>query len=213
MTSARSKKIINNLRKYYGKINPGLSYSGTYELTISVVLSAQTTDRQVNSVTPALFNRYPDFKSLSKAKLNDVESLIRSVGLYKTKAKNIIDLSKDVVSKYNNVLPEEFNELIKLPGVGRKSANVILSMGFHKPALAVDTHILRLANRIGYINSRNPLEVERSLMHYIDKKDWIEAHLLIIKHGRTICMARKPLCGDCPLNRLCDYVNISNSTF
>lgn len=212
MTSARSKKIINKLREFYGKTRPGLSYSGVYELAVSVVLSAQTTDKQVNSVTPSLFAGYPDFMSLSNARLGDVEAIIRSVGLYKTKAKNIIALSKAVVEKYNNILPDEFDELVKLPGVGRKSANVILSMGFHKPALAVDTHILRLANRIGYVNSRNPLEVERSLMRYIDKDYWIEAHLLIIKHGRTICMARNPLCLECPINRLCDFVNTPGNT-
>ena len=208
MTKEKSKIIIKKLKQYYGKIGTELSFSGIYELAISVVLSAQTTDRQVNSVTPALFRKYPGFKNLSHASIHDVESIIKSVGLYKTKAKNIINLSKEVVNKYNNILPDVFNELIKLPGIGRKSANVILSMGYKKAAFAVDTHILRVANRIGYIKTSDPFKVEKALMHYIPRRDWIKVHLIIIKHGRNLCSARKPLCSGCPVKELCDFANI-----
>jgi endonuclease III len=208
ITKKKSKKIIEKLRNYYGKTIPGLSYSNLYELTVAVVLSAQTTDKQVNSVTPSLFKKFPDFKKLSGAGIQEIESIIKSVGLYKTKAKNIINLSKKIVIEYNNVLSNNIEELLKLPGIGRKSANVILSMGFKIPAFPVDTHILRIANRIGYIKSSDPFEVEKVLTNCIPEEDWIESHLLFIKHGRVVCMARKPLCRRCPINKLCDYANI-----
>ncbi|MBN2401125.1 MAG: endonuclease III [Spirochaetes bacterium] len=208
MTKLRAKKIFGILREYYGKINSQLSYSNLYELTIAVVLSAQTTDKQVNSVTPSLFRNFPDFKKLSEAEIREVESIIKSVGLYKTKAKNIINLSKMIVAGYNNILPNKIEELLKLPGIGRKSANVILSMGFSIPAFPVDTHILRIANRIGYIKSAEPDKVEKILTEYIPEESWIESHLLFIKHGRVLCTARKPLCSKCPVNQLCDFVNI-----
>ncbi len=208
MTNIKSGKIIERLKKYHGKADTELSYSNIFELAIAVVLSAQTTDKQVNSVTKELFNKYTDFKSLSRAQVHKVETIIKSVGLYKTKAKNIINLSKQITQKYNNVLPDEFDELIKLPGIGRKSANVILSMGFQKAAFPVDTHILRIANRLGYIKSNDPYKVEKALTNYIIQDDWRQAHLLFIKHGRKICKARKPLCFECPLNKLCDFSSI-----
>jgi endonuclease III len=207
ITKAKTKKIFDKLRRFYGKIDPGLSYSSIYELTISVVLSAQTTDKQVNSVTPAFFKRFPDFNRLSVAGIREVESMIKSVGLYKTKAKNIIKLSKIVVMENNSVLPDFIEGLLKLPGIGRKSANVILAMGFGIPAFPVDTHILRLANRIGYIKSSDPFKVEKVLTKCIREENWIESHLLLIKHGRVICTARTPSCAECPINSLCDYVN------
>jgi endonuclease III len=207
MTKVKAKKIFEKLRQYYGKTNTELSYSSLYELTIAVVLSAQTTDKQVNSVTPSLFNNFPDFKTLSGACIREVESIIRSVGLYKTKAKNIINLSKKIVLEYNNVLPNQIEELLKLPGIGRKSANVILSIGFKIPAFPVDTHILRIANRIGYIKSSDPYKVEKAFTNCLSKKYWTVSHLLFIKHGRVTCMARKPLCLKCPINKLCDYAN------
>jgi endonuclease-3 len=208
MTKAKAKKIFLKLRQFYGKASPGLSYSGIYELTIAVVLSAQTTDKQVNSVTPQLFKKYPDFKSLSQAGILAVESLIKSVGLYKTKANNIISLSSKVVKEYNNTVPDNIGGLLELPGIGRKSANVILSMGFGIPAFPVDTHILRIANRIGFIKSSDPFRVEEAITKCIPEENWIESHLLFIKHGRSICTARKPSCPVCPVNSLCGSANI-----
>jgi len=206
MTKVKSGKIIQKLRQYYGKTAADLSYANIYQLAIAVVLSAQTTDKQVNLVTKSLFKKYPDFQKLAKAKIHEVELIIKSVGLYKTKARNIINLSKEVALKYKNILPDDFDELIKLPGVGRKSANVILAMGFDKPAFPVDTHILRIANRVGYIQSPDPFKVEKILSHFIPKEDWKDAHLLFIKHGRKICTARKPYCMECPIAKYCDYV-------
>lgn len=205
MTEKISIKIIDKLKAFYGDIHPELKYTNLYQLAISVVLSAQTTDRQVNYATPELFLRFPDFKSLSKGYVKDVERLIKTVGLYKTKARNIVNLSGQVISKHNGILPDRFEDLVALPGIGRKSANVILSQGYNKPALAVDTHVIRLSNRLGYIKSDDPYKVEKALTQYIPEKDWISAHLLLIRHGRTLCRARKPLCSGCPVISYCDY--------
>ncbi|MDY6935757.1 MAG: endonuclease III [Spirochaetota bacterium] len=204
MTKSRSKKIIEKLKEYYGNPETILSFNNIYELVIAVVLSAQTTDKQVNSVIKDLFSRYSDFHDLSLATQADVEDIIRSVGLYRSKAKNIINLSIDIIKNHNGKVPDSLKELVHLPGIGRKTANVILSLGFGKPAFAVDTHILRIAGRIGYINSNNPNIVEKAITSYIPKDDWISAHLLFIKHGRSICVARNPLCDECPINPYCD---------
>jgi endonuclease III len=206
MTKIKSKKIFGKLKGYYGNVEADLSYSGIFELAIAVVLSAQTTDKQVNSVTPVLFKKFPGFAELSGANLQEVKTIIKSVGLYKTKAKNIINLSKEVVKKYNNTLPDEFEELITLPGIGRKSANVILAMGYGKAAFPVDTHIIRIANRLGFIKTVDPYKVEMILTQYIEQKDWKQAHLLLIRHGRKICNAKKPLCPECPVRDLCDFL-------
>ncbi len=204
MDKTRSKKIISILSSYYGDVKPGLDYVDLYQLTISVILSAQTTDRQVNTVTPVLFKKYPGFHELSKARISDVEKIIRSTGFFRNKSKNIVYGSRHIMDKHGGRLPENIDELMSIPGVGRKSANVIISMGFHRPAMAVDTHVLRLSNRLGYAGTSSPLEAEKALQSAIPAKNWILAHLLLIKHGRTLCRARNPLCGQCPVSHLCE---------
>ncbi len=194
------------LREFYGDPAPALRYGNTYELAVSVVLSAQTTDVQVNGVTPRLFKAYPDFASLSRASVPDVEAIIRSTGFYHNKARNIIALARAVIDTRGGKLPGTREELMQLPGMGRKSANVVLAMGFGVPAFAVDTHVYRVARRIGYTVSERIGEVEESLMHFAPREDWISGHLLFILHGRRTCRARNPLCPECPVNRLCDYV-------
>ena len=203
ITRDLSNKIINQLFNYYKHIEPGLNYNNLYELTISVVLSAQTTDKQVNAVTISLFSKYPDFNRLSKAKIKDVEKIIHSTGFYKNKSANIINLAKKIISKFNNHVPDKLEDLTQLPGVGRKSANVILSIGYNIPAFAVDTHIIRISNRLGYIKSKKPLEVEKALTSMIPKSKWNRTHLLLINHGREICKARNPICQKCPIYSLC----------
>lgn len=205
MTKERSRKIFERLKKFHGDPAPDLRFRNVYELAVSVVLSAQTTDKQVNSVTPALFERYPDFRSLSGAKVREVERIIKSTGFYHNKAKNIIGLAAGVIGDFNGKLPGTRGELMKLPGIGRKSANVILSVGFGVPALAVDTHIIRIANRIGYADTKDPDKVEDSLTSLLPPAEWKSAHLVLIRHGRTVCIARAPRCGDCPVSGLCDY--------
>lgn len=205
MTAARSKKILSLLYDYYGETVPDLNFSNIYELTVSVVLSAQTTDRQVNGVTKLLFEKYPDFEALRKARYSDVEKIVRSTGFFRTKTKNIIALSEMVVTKFGGSLPDSLDRLIELPGVGRKSANVILSIGYGIPGLAVDTHVARISNRLGYSDSSSPAEIEKKLCSIIDPAEWKRTHLLFIRHGRTICRARHPECGLCPVTRLCNY--------
>ena len=205
MTASRSRKILDRLREYHGNPAPDLRFRNMFELAVSVVLSAQTTDRQVNAATPALFARYPGFESLSAAKVRDVERIIKSTGFYRNKAKNIVGLAAGVMSEFSGKLPGTRGELMRLPGIGRKSANVILSVGFGVPALAVDTHIIRIANRIGYADSKKPDTVEESLTSVIPAPDWTFAHLVLIRHGRTLCPARSPRCVECPVSGLCDY--------
>ncbi len=205
MTGQRARKIIERLRKFYGMPSPDLHFGSLYQLTIAVILSAQTTDRQVNEVTPVLFSRYPGFDELAVAKIEDVEEIIRSTGFYRNKAKNIVALARVVREKYNGELPSDRERLMELPGVGRKSANVILSVGFGIPAFAVDTHILRLAKRIGFTGSGDPRTVEEAVTSRLPAETWRDAHLLLIWHGRRICTARGPRCPECPVNGLCDY--------
>lgn len=203
ITKIRSEKILSLLHACYGDVKPDLNYSNIYELTISVVLSAQTTDKQVNNVTGNLFKKYPDFITLAAARLNDVQGIIKSTGFYRTKSKNIIALSGMVCSRFGGVMPENIESLLELPGVGRKSANVILSMGFNKPGLAVDTHVARIAQRLGYSRKKNPDEIEKDLCAVIKPQMWKLTHLLFIRHGRTLCKARNPQCSECPVSKLC----------
>lgn len=205
MTKNRSGKILSLLYGYYGDVKPDLHYGNIYELTISVVLSAQTTDRQVNGVTGTLFRKYPDFRTLARAGINDVEKIIKSTGFYKTKSKNIIALSDMICSRFGGEMPDDIGSLMELPGVGRKSANVILSMGFNKPGLAVDTHVARIAGRLGYSHGKNPAEIERDLCAVILPQMWKMTHLLFIRHGRSLCRARNPQCSVCPVSKLCVY--------
>ncbi len=203
MNKKKSNIILVALKNHYGDVMPDLKYSNIYELTIAVVLSARTTDRQVNSITPELFLRYPDFKSLAAAETVDVESIVKSTGFYKNKAKNIIALSKIVEEEFCGAVPDTREAIMKLPGAGRKSANVILSMGHNIPALAVDTHVMRIAKRLGYTSASNPLDIENDLTAIIPREDWTESHLLFIRHGRKICTARSPICEKCPVAKWC----------
>ena len=205
MDRRRSSQIISLLRRRYGSVAPALQYRSRYELCIAVVLSAQTTDRQVNEVTPVLFERYPSFESLARGKIQDIEKIVHSTGFYRAKAKNISALAKQVTDRFGGELPSDRKSLESLPGVGRKTANVILSQGFGIPAFAVDTHVGRLARRIGYSLATDPAEVEKDVTAFIEETAWTQAHLLFITHGRTLCTARKPQCGVCPISSLCGY--------
>ena len=212
MDRRKSKKIIAGLASYYREVRPGLRYRNLYQLAVSVVLSAQTTDRQVNMVTPELFRRFPDFIALAGAGVPEVETIIRSTGFYHNKARNIVEMARLVSGSFGGNLPGDRETLMTLPGVGRKSANVIISMGFGKPAIAVDTHVLRLANRLGYAATDRPDDAEEALMKAIPEKDWILTHLLLIRHGRELCRARNPLCGKCPVTPLCLYFGSNSCT-
>ncbi len=197
--------IHRALLNHYGEPVPDLIYRDLYQLAVAVSLSAQTTDRQVNAVTPALFARFPDFQSLARARIGEVEEIIQSTGFFRNKSRNIISMAHTVMERHGGRLPTTREELMELAGIGRKTANVILSVGFGVPAFAVDTHILRIAKRIGYSDSSDPLEIENAVTSTLPPGLWTSAHLLFIRHGRRTCVARSPRCGDCPVSGLCDF--------
>ncbi len=204
MTGPLSDAIMDALFRYYGPVGPQLAYRNLYQLTVAVVLSAQTTDRQVNAVTGELFREFPDFKSLSAALPSRVEEIIRSTGFFRNKAAHIIALSKAVMQYHKGEVPVDFDSLVSLPGIGRKSANVILMMGHGVPAFPVDTHIYRIGTRLGYDKSGKLSGVEEKLREYIPETRWRDAHLVLIIHGRKLCKARKPLCSLCPVLEYCE---------
>lgn len=201
------QKIYDGLIDMFGDAECELEYSDPYTLLVAVILSAQCTDKRVNKVTPALFQKYPTVYDMAKADNIEVESIIRSCGFYHNKAKNIINASKDIVSKYNGKVPNTLEELISLAGVGRKTANVVLGTIFHKPAIAVDTHVFRVSNRLGLSQSTTPNKCEQDLMKVIPIEKWSNSHLLLVLLGRYICKARTPLCEECKLKQYCEEYN------
>lgn len=199
----RSIEIINCLKKEYPEAGTLLKHSNTFQFMVAVVLSAQSTDEQVNRVTAELFADYGTPEALAAIDLSLLEEKIRGVGLYRNKARHLKKLAQIIVEQYQGEVPSEFDELLSLPGVGRKSANVIRSVAFKKPGLGVDTHVHRVANRLGLVNSKLPEQTEKALKEQIPEKCWSEAHHLLIFHGRRICQARKPQCNNCLLEGLC----------
>lgn len=182
-----------------------LNYSNPYELLVAVILSAQCTDKRINQVTPALFNRYPTVESLATSSVDEVFSYIKSVSYPNNKAKHLVGMAQKLLSDFDGVIPEEIADLQKLPGVGRKTANVIASVIYQAPAIAVDTHVFRVANRIGLVNAKTPLAVEKQLVKHLPKETLAIAHHWLILHGRYICVARKPKCEICPITGICKY--------
>lgn len=188
--------------------NTELSYGSPYELLVAVILSAQCTDKRVNMITPDFFKQFPDPETLANAEISEVFAVIKSCSYPNNKAKNLVGMAKGLIDLFGGVMPSDIDELQKLPGVGRKTANVIASVVFHKPALAVDTHVFRVAARIGLsVNAKTPLETERQLVEYIPEKLIPIAHHWLILHGRYVCVARKPKCSVCGLTDFCDYYN------
>ncbi len=199
------KEILDILKSLYPEAECALVHRNLYELLVAVTLSAQTTDKSVNKITGELFSRYPKPEDLAAADLKDVESIIKTIGLYKNKSKNIINLSKMLCENFDSKVPSSYEGLESLPGVGKKTANVVRSVGFGIPAIAVDTHVFRVTNRIGLVREKDVKSTEDSLMKAIPKDRWIETHHSIIFHGRQVCLARNPKCEICELNSYCDY--------
>lgn len=197
------KKILKTLIELYPVAQSELNFKNDYQLVVSVVLSAQCTDKKVNQVTPALFSKYPNFKALGNAELIEVEEIIRPINYYKTKAKNIKALGLLVDKDFKGRLPSTRENLIKLPGVGRKTANVVLCEQGQTPALPVDTHVLRLSNRLGFSTSQTPDGVEKDLSRIFPPENWRDLHHRLIFHGRRVCKARQPLCNECKLSPVC----------
>lgn len=200
-----SEFIYNTLKELIEEPKSELNFNNNFELIISVLLSAQCTDKRVNMVTPILFSKYDTCYKMAEAKLSDVEDIIRPCGFYHNKAKNIIELSKKLVYNFNGIVPSTMEELLTLDGVGRKTANVVLAVGFNKPAIAVDTHVHRVSNRLGLSNSSDVLKVEQSLMRQFDKSLWGEVHHLILLFGRYYCKSQNPKCDGCKFADICKY--------
>ena len=202
----RISKILEILKQEYPDAKIALKFKNPYELMVAVVLSAQCTDVRVNKVTPQVFKRFPDPKSLSEAELSEIEDLIRSTGFFRNKAKNLKNACKIIVEKHDGKVPDTMEELLKLPGIARKSANIILYNGYGKVAgIPVDTHVKRLSARLGLSKEKDPVKIERDLMKIIPEEEWGKISYRLIDHGRKICTARKPKCEKCPLYDLCLY--------
>jgi len=208
----RYEYFIEYFSQHQPEADTELVYTDPYQLLVAVILSAQCTDKRVNMITPAFFNKFPDAASLSKATEAEVFTLIKSCSYPNNKAKNLLGMAKTLIGEFGGVVPEDIDNLQKLPGVGRKTANVIASVVYKKPAMAVDTHVFRVAARIGLTtNSKTPLETERQLVGNIPEKHIAIAHHWLILHGRYVCQARKPLCEKCGISCICKYHSAEKS--
>ncbi len=196
------KAILAALKELYPDAGPELNFTNPYETLIATMLSAQCTDKQVNKVTPAVFARYPNAAAMAEAELDDLFPMVKSCG-FKSKASNIIEASRLLCARHGGEVPATREELTALPGVGRKTANVVLANAFKVPALAVDTHVFRVSNRLGLANAKTVEETEKQLMRAIPKADWCDAHHWLIWHGRRVCKAQRPLCDSCGLKDMC----------
>lgn len=200
----RALAILSELKTLYPNATCSLNYETTLQLLVATILSAQCTDERVNQVTGALFGKFPDALALAGAEREELETLIRSTGFYRNKAKNIQGACQKIVTEFGGKVPQTMEELLQLPGVARKTANVVLAHGFGViEGVTVDTHVKRLSNRLGLTKKDNPIQIEQDLMKLLPQSDWENYSIRIIYHGRAICKARKPNCGDCHLAHLC----------
>ena len=204
-------KILDKLETIYPDAQCELEYTTAFELLIATILSAQCTDVRVNIVTRELFKKYNTAEDFAKLSEEEIMGEIRTCGLYKSKAKKIKEASQMICSNYNGKVPDTLEELIKLPGVGRKTADVVLSNAFNKDAIAVDTHVFRVANRIGIVHTKTPEKTEFALMEAIPKHRWSHSHHVLIFHGRRCCIARNPKCSECPFTNRCKYFKAQKS--
>lgn len=195
--------ILDRLEEMYPDAECALKHGSVFQLLVAVSLSAQTTDKSVNVVTEELFREYPDAAAMMTLTEEELQERIKRIGMYKTKSKNILKLAKMIQEEYGGEVPDDYDELIKLPGVGRKTANVVLSVGFGKQRIAVDTHVFRVANRIGFVEEKDVLKTELALMKVIPEERWSATHHSLIWHGRRCCHARKPDCENCGIAEWC----------
>lgn len=204
--SEKFKQIINYFTEHQPDAVTELHYESPYQLLVAVILSAQCTDKRVNIITPPLFERFPDVNSLASASIEEIFSFIKSCSYPNNKSKSLSGMAQKVVSTFNSEIPSDLDDLQKLPGVGRKTANVIASVIFNQPSMAVDTHVFRVSNRLGLsTKAKTPLQVEQQLVKYIPQNLIPIAHHWLILHGRYVCIARKPKCENCPFTELCDF--------
>ena len=199
----RAKVIYRQLSKSYPNVRCELDYKNAFQLLVATVLSAQCTDKRVNQTTPALFKKYPNPQKMAKADLRDIQKLVKSTGFFRAKAKNIKGLSNIIAEQFDGNVPSNLEDLITLPGVGRKTANVVLGHAFGIPGITVDTHFGRLSRRFGWSKQNNPVKVEFEVGELITQKEWTNLSQRMIWHGRRVCHSRKPACGACSLAKLC----------
>lgn len=199
----RAKKSVELLKTEYPDAQCSLNYSDPFQLLIATRLSAQCTDARVNMVTPALFKRFPNAKSFKEANINEVEQLIKTCGLYKTKAKDLISIGADITDRFGGVVPSTIEELTTLSGVGRKTANLICGDIYGQPAIVTDTHFIRLCNRLGFVDTKDPLKVEIAMRKILPKEESNDFCHRSVLHGRAVCTARNPKCEECCLNCIC----------
>jgi endonuclease-3 len=199
------KKIIDLLNKKYPEPQCALIHVSPWELLVATILSAQCTDKRVNMVTPNLFKKYPTIEAFANANIKELEDDIRSTGFYHNKAKNIIGCAKELLNTYKGIIPQSIEKLIKLPGVGRKTANVLLGNAFGiNEGIVVDTHVSRLSQKIGLTKETDPEKIELDLIKIVDKKHWVNFSHWLILHGRETCIARRPKCNECIISTLCE---------
>ncbi|MCI5837138.1 MAG: endonuclease III [Veillonellaceae bacterium] len=203
VTKALRAEQLRILAAAYGDRKTALHYRSPFELLVAVVLSAQSTDERVNIITARMFPRLGTPAKMAALTQAELEAEIHDVGLFRSKAKHLLETCRILLAEYDGEVPQTFEELVQLPGVGRKTANVLVSVLYNTPAIAVDTHVFRVANRLGLARGNTPLEVEKGLQKHIPRQDWAAAHHWLIWHGRLVCKARKPLCAECALRAVC----------
>ncbi len=203
--NTKNKKVLELLMKEYPDAECELNHKTPFQLLVATILSAQTTDKKVNEVTKDLFKKYPTVDEFLLLTKEELEQRIKQIGLYRNKTKNILLMCRQLKEKFNGEVPNTMEELMSLAGVGRKTANVVLSNAFGVPSIAVDTHVFRVSNRIGLANAKNVLDTEKQLQKAIDKELWSLAHHLLIFHGRRCCYARNPNCSECIIKEHCNY--------
>ncbi|MDP6570318.1 MAG: endonuclease III [Candidatus Marinimicrobia bacterium] len=197
------KEVLRRLKAEYPDSKCSLQYNSPLQLLVATILSAQCTDARVNKVTEKLFRKYPEPKDFAEVSLEQLKSEIYSTGFYNNKAKSIKSMAETVLKKWNGILPDTLDEMVKLPGVGRKTANVVMGNVFHVPSLVVDTHVTRIANLLGFVKTKDAVRIEKALIKIVEKKDWtLFAHLLI-DHGRAVCIANRPKCDKCIIAEYC----------
>jgi len=206
----RIPEIVGILRREFPEIGPALHFESPLEILVATILSAQCTDERVNMVTPALFAKYRSAADYARADRAELEAEIRSTGFFRNKAKSIIGAARMIVSDFGGKVPDTMADLVTLPGVARKTANIVLSAGYGKAeGIAVDTHVRRLAGRIGLSRATDPDKIERDLCAIVPRKDWLDFNFLFVSHGRKTCRARNPACPGCPIRRLCPRIGVS----
>jgi endonuclease-3 len=204
---AFAKKVFDKLATIYPEVQPALEYTTAFELLIATILSAQCTDARVNIVTKTLFKKYKKPQDFISVKQEELEKDIFSTGFYKMKAKNIQGCCRDLIEKHNGKVPKDFDELVKLPGVGRKTASVVAGNAFGIPAIAVDTHVIRLSNLLGFVDTKDQTKIEFRLKELLPESYWVNSSHWLATHGREVCFARRPQCHECVIAKLCPSFN------